>query len=574
MISPEGGWWDAGRISLAEAGGGREIPPHHARVRAAHREPSPDRTRGGAGEARFLPVRLRMTPAEPPRHPFLDGLSKHRGAPPTVVVIFGASGDLTARKLLPAVYNLAHDSLLPADFHLVGYGRTAIPDEEFRRLAGVAVREFSRRELNAGIWERVAAHTSYVAGGYDEPAAFTRLAAHIDDLERRIGRPVQRLFYISTPPSVFEPILRNLGASGLAAAHLGNPLHAKVIIEKPFGRDLGSARALNAALRAVFAEHQVYRIDHYLGKETVQDLLVQRFANAIFEPLWNRNFIDSVQITVAEEVGVGGRGGYYEQSGCLRDMIQNHAMQLLALTAMEPPGSLAAESIRDEKVKVLNAIQPLDVAPGGDAARAQYAAGMIAGKPVPGYLEEAGIAPGSATETYAALRLSINNWRWQGVPFYVRSGKRLARRVSEIAINFRRPPGTLFAGQNSRFDLAPNTLSFQIQPDEGLGLILNTKVPGLETRTQPVKMSFRYATTFGSNTAEAYERLVLDAMIGDGTLFIRGDEAEASWRLCTPLLDAWRGAGRAGMDTYAAGSWGPPGSDALLGRLQHAWRQP
>jgi glucose-6-phosphate 1-dehydrogenase len=360
----------------------------------------------------------------------------------------------------------------------------------------------------------------------------------------------------------------------LAAVHRDTPLHSKVIIEKPFGKDLASAVALNAAIRGVFAEQQVYRIDHYLGKETVQDLLVQRFANAIFEPLWNRNFIASVQITVAEEVGVGLRGGYYEQSGCLRDMLQNHTMQLLALTAMEPPGSLAPEAIRDEKVKVLNAIQPLVVGPGGDVARAQYAAGMVGGRPVPGYLEEEGIAAASATETYAALRLSINNWRWQGVPFYLRSGKRLARRVSEIAVNFRRPPGTLFAGETARFDLAANTLAFQIQPDEGLSLILNTKIPGLETRTQPVKMNFRYATTFGSNTAEAYERLVLDAIIGDGTLFIRGDETEASWRLYTPVLESWRAAGREGMDTYPAGSWGPASADALLAGAQHRWRQP
>ncbi len=507
------------------------------------------------------------------RHPFLHGLSKHRGAPPTVVIIFGASGDLTARKLIPAVYNLSVDNLLPADFFLVGYGRTAIPDEEFRTIATDAIKEFSRRELDPEAWGRIAPNTSYVAGGYDDKAAFDRLAQHIDEIEKKLGREVQRLFYISTPPSVFAPILRNLGASGLAARHLGRPNHSKVIIEKPFGRDLESARALNETIRSVFEEHQVFRIDHYLGKETVQDLLVQRFANSIFEPLWNRNFIDSVQITVAEEVGVGTRGGYYEQSGCLRDMIQNHTMQLVALTAMEPPVSLDAEAIRDEKVKLLRAIQPLGLGENPDVARAQYAAGMIGGKAVPGYLQEEGIAAQSATETYAAIRLSINNWRWQGVPFYLRSGKRMARRVSEIAINFKRPPGTLFA-EGGRFDLAANTLSFQIQPDEGLSLILNTKIPGLETRTQPVKMSFRYATTFGSNTPEAYERLVLDAMIGDGTLFIRGDEALASWKLYTPVLEAWAASGRAGMDSYPAGSWGPSNGERLLDAHGHVWRQP
>lgn len=507
------------------------------------------------------------------RHPFLHGLSKHRGAPPTVVVIFGASGDLTARKLIPAVYNLAIDGLLPADFFLVGYGRKPIPDEEFRTLAADAIREFSRRELTDEVWQRIAAHTSYVAGGYDDKAAFERLARHIEGLEKNLAREIQTLFYISTPPSVFAPILQNLGASGLAGKYLGQSHHAKVIIEKPFGKDLASAQALNTTIRAVFEEHQVYRIDHYLGKETVQDLLVQRFANAIFEPLWNRNFIDSVQITVAEEVGVGTRGGYYEQSGALRDMIQNHTMQLVALTAMEPPVSLDAESIRDEKVKLLRAIQPLNLGPDGDVARAQYAAGMIAGKNVVGYLQEEGIAPTSATETYAALRLSINNWRWQGVPFYLRSGKRMARRVSEIAINFKRPPGTLFA-EGEKFNLAANTLSFQIQPDEGLSFVLNAKVPGLETRTQPVKMNFRYSTTFGSNTPEAYERLVLDAMVGDSTLFIRGDETEASWKLCTPILESWAAAGRKGLDSYPAGSWGPPTADELLKKNGHAWRQP
>lgn len=509
--------------------------------------------------------------AENQRHPFLHGLSKHRGAPPTVVVIFGASGDLTARKLIPAVYNLAHDNLLPADFFLVGYSRTAIPDDEFRKIASDAIKEFSRRELNEEVWGRIAAHTTYVAGGYDDKAAFDKLAQHIDAIERKLGRDVQRLFYISTPPTVFAPILKMLGASGLASKHLSHALHSKVIIEKPFGRDYASAQSLNETIRSVFEEHQVYRIDHYLGKETVQDLLVQRFSNAIFEPLWNRNFIDHVQITVAEEVGVGTRGGYYETSGCLRDMIQNHTMQLVALTAMEPPVSLDAEAIRDEKVKLLRAIQPLDI--DRDTARAQYAAGMLGGKMVPGYLEEKGVNPQSATETYAAIRLSINNWRWQGVPFYLRSGKRMARRVSEIAIQFKRPPGTLFA-EGEKFQIASNTLSFQIQPDEGLSLILNTKIPGLETRTQPVKMNFRYATTFGSNTPEAYERLVLDAMVGDGTLFIRGDEALASWALYTPVLEAWAKSGRTGMDTYAAGSWGPKSGDELLSAKGHLWRQP
>lgn len=514
--------------------------------------------------------------AEENRHPFLHGLSKHRGSPPTVVIIFGASGDLTARKLIPAIYNLAHDGLLPADFYLIGFGRKPIPDAEFQMIAAGAIKEFSRREPSADVWNRLAPRTLYVSGGYDEKAAFDRLGQRIAGLEKEIGQQLQTLFYISTPPTVFAPIIKNLGASGLAARYLRQPNQSKVIIEKPFGRDLASAQALNKELTAVFEESQVFRIDHYLGKETVQDLLVQRFANSIFEPIWNRNFIDHVQITVAEQVGVESRAGYYEQSGCLRDMIQNHTMQLLALTAMEPPVSMDAESVRDEKVKVLKAIHPLRLHTDGrvsDVARAQYSEGLIGGKPVKGYLQEKDVAPTSATETYAALRFSINNWRWQGVPFYLRSGKHLARRVSEIAIRFKRSPGNLFA-ESERFQLAPNTLAFQIQPDEGLSLILNAKIPGLETRTQPVKMNFKYATTFGSNTPEAYERLVLDAMIGDGTLFIRGDETERSWQLITPIHEYWAEQGRTGLDTYVSGSWGPKSADDLLAANGHSWREP
>ncbi|MDQ8202384.1 glucose-6-phosphate dehydrogenase [Pelagicoccus sp. SDUM812003] len=508
------------------------------------------------------------------RHPFLQGLSKHRGVQPTIITIFGASGDLCARKLVPAIYNLAVDNLLPADFYLIGYGRKPIPDEEFREVASDAISKFSRRSLNKEIWERIEKNTFYCSGGYDEAEAFQKLSDKIASIEKDAGREMQSVCYISTPPSVFEPIIKNLGEAGLATKYQSSDKHTKVVIEKPFGKDLESARNLNRVIQGVFQERQVYRIDHYLGKETVQDLLVQRFANSIFEPLWNRNYVDNVQITVGESLGVGTRGGYYEQSGATRDMIQNHTMQLLALTAMEAPASLDAESIRDEKVKLLKAIKPLRLGySDSDVVRAQYGEGLIAGEKVPGYRQEEGVSPKSETETYAALRLTINNWRWQGVPFYLRSGKRMARRVTEIAIQFKRPPSSLFS-ENEMFNLANNALVFQIQPDEGSTILLNGKIPGLQTRTQPVKMHFRYSTTFGSNTPEAYERLVLDAMIGDGTLFIRGDETEASWNLITPLHDFWKSEGQRGIETYAAGSWGPNASDRMLWQNNHEWRRP
>jgi len=508
------------------------------------------------------------------RHPFLEGLSKHRGSPATILVIFGASGDLTARKLIPALFNLGLDSLLPADFQLIGFGRKPIPDAEFRASARDAIGEFSRRPLDQRVWEAIEEHTYYHAGGYDDPEAFQRLADRIREIEKKAQRAYQLVFYISTPPTVFAPIIENLGASGLADHQVKGVRAAKVIIEKPFGRDLESARDLNRVIANNFEEKQVYRIDHYLGKETVQNLLVARFANSIFEPIWNREYVDCVQITVAESVGVGSRGGYYDRSGATRDMLQNHTMQLLALIAMEAPVSLDPESIRDEKVKVLKGIQPLRVGPGADSdvVRARYSEGLMNGKRVPGYLQEANIPQDSSTETYAALRLSINNWRWNGVPFYMRSGKRMPRRVSEIAIQFKRPPGILFSG-SKQFDVASNQLVIQVQPDEGMTLLTNSKVPGLETRTQPVKMHFRYATTFGSNTPEAYERLILDCMVGDSTLFIRGDETEASWRLITPVLDSWRECGNRGLNEYAAGSWGPLEADRLLWSNRHEWRR-
>ena len=508
-----------------------------------------------------------------PRHPFLEGLSKHRGAPPTILVIFGASGDLTARKLVPALFNLALDSLLPSEFRLIGYGRKEMPDEEFRDTSTKAVEEFSRRPLDGELWAGLSKKIVYHAGGYDDLEAFKTLATRIEGIEKEAGHPFQLVFYVSTPPSVFSDIVVNLGRSGLAS-HEAKGERSKIIIEKPFGRNLDSARALNRTIAAHFDESQVYRIDHYLGKETVQNLLVARFANSIFEPIWNREYVDSVQITVAESVGVGSRGGYYDRSGAMRDMLQNHTMQLLALIAMEAPVSFEAESIRDEKVKVLKGIQPVRLSNDdrAEAVRARYTEGLLEGEKVPGYMQAAGIPADSTTETYAALCLHINNWRWQGVPFYMRSGKRLPRRVSEISIQFKRPPGILFSG-SKQFDIAANQLVIQVQPDEGMTLLTNSKIPGLETRTQPVKMHFRYATTFGSNTPEAYERLILDCMVGDSTLFIRGDETEASWKLISPVLEHWEESGPRGLYDYAAGSWGPLEADRMLWQRQHEWRR-
>lgn len=508
------------------------------------------------------------------RHPFLQGLSRHRGVPATAIIIFGASGDLTARKLIPAVYNLGLDSLLPSDFYLIGFGRKSISDEAFQKMTHENIQQYSRRPLHASFWEHLGSKILYHTGEYDQLNAYQALKERVEAMETELGRPLQLLFYVSTPPTVFKPILENLGASGLAKRHVGTPLASKIIIEKPFGRDLASAEQLNQVLRQQFQENQVFRIDHYLGKETVQDLLVQRFANSIFEPIWNFRYVDCIQITVAEDLGVGSRAGYYDQSGALRDMIQNHTMQLLSLVAMEPPVSLSPEDIRDEKVKLLKAIQPVNLQPeGGDVIRAHYTEGLINGEKVLGYRQEAGIAADSFTETYAAIRLFINNWRWQGVPIYLRSGKRMARRVSEIAVQFKQPPGALFS-DTTRFDLAANTLVMQIQPDEGTTLLINSKIPGLETRTQPVKMHFRYAATFGSNTPEAYERLILDAMSDDGTLFIRGDETEASWKIFTPILDFWQNVGHRGLETYVAGAWGPVAADRLLWEKRHEWRRP
>lgn len=491
--------------------------------------------------------------------------------PPTILVIFGASGDLTARKLAPAIFNLSQDDLLPANCFLIGVGRTPMEDESFRKYLKEALTKHSRREIDQENWNALEQNIFFHGGGYHDIDSFRLLEERILKLEKELGKPAQCLFYISTPPGVFEPILENLGESGLARRHYGTEYASKVIIEKPFGKDLESARKLNLVINQRFDESQVFRIDHYLGKETVQSLLVQRFSNSLFEPVWNRNYVSCVQITVSEELGVGKRGGYYDKNGALRDMIQNHVMQLLALTSMEPPSSLNPEAIRDEKVKALKAIKPLSLkGESSEVVRGVYTEGLVSGEKAIGYLNEEGIPEESFTETYAALCLNIENWRWKGVPFYLRSGKRLTGKASEIVVQFKRPPGILF-GQDERFSLAPNLLVIRIQPNEGVTLYLNSKTPGLETKLQPIQLSFGYETTFGSNTPEAYERLILDALNGDGTLFIRGDEAEISWGLLSPILDYWNEQESNGLESYSAGTWGPVEADKLLLARGHEW---
>ena len=501
----------------------------------------------------------------------MESPSLINSTPPTIVVIFGASGDLTARKLAPAIFNLSMDSLLPSHCYLIGYGRKEISDIEFRNYIKESSEKYSRRKISEHTWKSLEENLSFQAGSYDNLEDFHSLSAKIDSIEKKLDQAIQCLFYISTPPTVFKPILENLGKSGLAKRHRNKQVESKVIIEKPFGRDLASANDLNAIINRRFAETQVFRIDHYLGKETVQSLLVQRFANSIFEPIWNRNYVSSVQITVSENLGVGSRGGYYDRSGALRDMIQNHVMQLLALTAMEPPSSLDPESIRNEKVKALQALKPLVVS--GDNAeivRGVYSQGLVDGEKAIGYLQEEGIPQDSITETYASLCLQMENWRWKGVPFYLRSGKRLAIKASEIVVQFKRPPEILF-GKDAQYALSPNLLVIRIQPNEGITLYLNSKTPGLETRLQPIELAFGYETTFGSNTPEAYERLILDALNGDGTLFIRGDEAETSWGLLSPVLDYWQDQRSKGLESYAAGTWGPISADKLLLSRGHEW---
>ena len=492
---------------------------------------------------------------------------------PVTLVIFGGGGDLAHRKLLPALYNLHLDGLLPPRTAIVGIGRKEMTDEAYRDFAKDGVVQFSRRPLDERAWETFAPNLFFVTASIDDDASLAPLGARLDVIEHERGQPGNRIYYLAVPPSVFVPTVKQLQRARFVAKGQERPW-ARIIIEKPIGNDLERARAINDAIAEVFDERQIYRIDHYLGKETVQNILVLRFGNSIFEPLFNQKYIDHVQITVAESEGVGTRAGYYEQAGALRDMVQNHLLQLLALVAMEPPYALDADVVRDEKLEV---IQSLRIVEGRDVdrvvVRGQYTGGFDMGRPVPGYREEPGVDQGSRTETFVALQISIDNWRWAGVPFFMRTGKRMPKRASEISIHLKEVPPILFnAGPASKLD--PNVLSIRIQPDEGFALGISSKIPGPRVRVYPVQMDFHYGSTFGGSSPEAYERLLLDVMAGDPTLFMRRDMVEAAWRWVMPILDRWAERGRDGLVTYPAGEWGPQEGEALITSTGRRWLAP
>jgi len=499
---------------------------------------------------------------------------EHAVAAPCLLVLFGASGDLTQRKLVPALFGLFRETLLPPEFALLGVSRTPFSDDAFRDSLAEAAREHSSFPFDPGGWREFASRLFYQPANIEDPKGVRSLSDRVHALCRQRGIPGNLLFYAAVAPKFYSPIVRRLGEAGLAFPSDALPGFRRVIIEKPFGRDLASARELSREILSVFPEEQVYRIDHYLGKETVQNLLVFRFANGIFEPIWNRNHVDHVQITVAETIGVGRRGGYYEGAGAVRDMIQNHLIQLLSLVAMEPPVSLSAEDVRNEKGKLLRSIEPISDERAGEACvRGQYVAGEAGGKQVPGYREEEGVDPGSRTETYAAFRFQIDNWRWGGVPFYLRTGKRLARAVSEIAIGFRPAPYRLFE-KTACGQVDSNLLVLSLQPEEGIFLRMGAKYPGPSICVQPVDFRFTYEQAFGVRSSPAYGRLLLDAMHGDATLFPREDTVEISWTLLEPFLRRWEEDPGRDLAFYPAGSLGPREADAIPGREGRSWRIP
>jgi glucose-6-phosphate 1-dehydrogenase len=496
-------------------------------------------------------------------NPLLAGLPLSRRPEPCALIIFGASGDLTKRKLFPALYSLAYRQLLPEQFAIVGVARTSETDDEFRDRMKAAVQEFGRDEFREDVWQELADGMRYVSGDAgNEEAAFDRVGETLTELDRERGTGGNRVYYLAVPPGAFETIVEGVGKRRSADGW------TRLIVEKPFGHDLASALELNELVHRHFDESEIYRIDHYLGKETVQNMLALRFANGIFEPIWNRQFIDHIQITVAESIGIEGRAAYYEQAGTIRDIFQNHLLQLVALTAMEPPIDFTSDSVRNEKVKVLKSMHT----PGPkNVVRGQYGRGYVEGEEVPGYREEPGVDPNSMTETFVAAKLFVDNWRWADTPIYVRAGKRLARRETTIAIEFKRAPHPPFE-ELAAEGLRPNVLLINIQPDEGVSLAIGAKVPGQGMQIRTVHMDFLYGGAFRMDMPEAYERLVLDCMRGDATLFTREDEVTEQWQLVDAIVAAWR-RDRPSFPNYPSGTWGPPSSDELLQRDGRAWRR-
>jgi glucose-6-phosphate 1-dehydrogenase len=494
---------------------------------------------------------------------------KERIPEPAILVIFGASGDLTKRKLLPALFHLEQSGLLPEKLAIVGVARRALGGEFAEDMRRDIV-QFGSVDAGDPKLDKFVKELGYFALNFDDPASYTGLKEELDRIDKEKGIGGNRMFYLATAPEFFAGIIENLGAQGMAQPEHGL---ARIVIEKPFGHDLASARELNHQVNAVFQESQVFRIDHYLGKETVQNILVFRFANGIFEPVWNRNYIDHVQITAAETLGIEGRGPFYEKAGALRDVVQNHMMELLSFVAMEPPSSFEAESVRREKLKVWQAIPSIPIL---NAVRGQYGPGIVEGQHVAGYRDEERVSPESGTETYAAVRLQIENWRWAGVPFFLRAGKRLKRRATEISIQFKQPPLLIFDRMQLTSpcqEIQPNLLTIRIQPDEGIALRFGAKVPTTPNMDVcPVNMDFDYAAAFGTSSANGYERLLLDAMLGDQTLFSHRDGVETTWALYTPILEAWAAKKPEVFPNYFAGSWGPECSDHLLEKAGHSWR--
>ena len=507
------------------------------------------------------------TIAPPEANPLRAGARLARTPQPCALVIFGGTGDLAARKIIPALYNLALQRHLPAAFEVVGAARADLTDEQFREMLHADLVKFSRtKPINEDVWRSFAGSIHYVSTRDGE--GYESLRHTLADLDVRAGTNGNRLFYLATPPSAYEPIV-----DMLKAHRLTENVNARVVVEKPFGHDLGSATELSEKLHGVFTEDEIFRIDHYLGKETVQNILVLRFANGIFEPIWNRQYVDHVQITVAESLGIEERGAYYEQAGALRDIVQNHLLQLVALVGMEPPVAFDAKAVRDEKLKVLRAVRPIaEEEIDTNVVRGQYAPGFIEGTPVRGYREEDAVSATSTTETFIAIRAFIDNWRWEGTPFYLRTGKRLPKRTTEIAIQFRAAPHQVFSREAAE-GMEPNALVLRIQPDEGISLKFGAKVPVQGIRIRSVNMDFVYGASFMVDAPDAYETLILDALRGDATLFTRQDEVEQQWRFVDPIARAWA-VGRGGLPIYAAGTWGPAEADLLIGRDGRAWRKP